>query len=78
MALTAAAVATESLVVGTGVALIPQRDPIITAKEVASLDASRPDGSFSAWGWAGTAKKSPTTASIPRCVDAWPMSGWMR
>ena len=39
VALTAAAVATESLVVGTGVALIPQRDPIITAKEVASLDA---------------------------------------
>jgi len=39
VALSAAAVATESLVVGTGVALIPQRDPIITAKEVASLDA---------------------------------------
>ena len=39
VALTAAAIATESLVVGTGVALIPQRDPIITAKEVASLDA---------------------------------------
>jgi probable F420-dependent oxidoreductase len=39
VALTAAAVATESLVVGTGIALIPQRDPIITAKEVASLDA---------------------------------------
>ena len=39
VALTAAAVATESLVLGTGIALIPQRDPIITAKEVASLDA---------------------------------------
>ncbi len=38
VALTAAAVATEELVVGTGIALIPQRDPILTAKEVASLD----------------------------------------
>jgi probable F420-dependent oxidoreductase len=38
VALTAAAVATEKLVVGTGIALIAQRDPIQTAKEVASLD----------------------------------------
>ncbi len=38
VALTAAAVATEELVVGTGIALIPQRDPILTAKDVVSLD----------------------------------------
>jgi probable F420-dependent oxidoreductase len=38
VALTAAAVATENLVLGTGIALIPQRDPIMAAKEVASLD----------------------------------------
>jgi len=38
VALTAAAVATESLVVGTGIALMPQRDPILTAKDVVSLD----------------------------------------
>ncbi|EUA33799.1 F420-dependent oxidoreductase family protein [Mycobacterium xenopi 3993] len=38
VALTAAAVGTESLLVGTGIALLPQRDPILTAKEVASLD----------------------------------------
>jgi probable F420-dependent oxidoreductase len=38
VALTAAAVATEKLVLGTGIALVPQRDPILTAKEVASLD----------------------------------------
>jgi probable F420-dependent oxidoreductase len=38
VALTAAAVATERLVVGTGIALIAQRDPILTAKEVTSLD----------------------------------------
>jgi probable F420-dependent oxidoreductase len=36
--LTAAAAATERLLRGTGVALVVERDPIITAKEVASLD----------------------------------------
>ena len=30
--------ATRRLRVGTGIALVPQRDPIVTAKEVASLD----------------------------------------
>ncbi|MBA9007336.1 LLM class F420-dependent oxidoreductase [Thermomonospora cellulosilytica] len=38
VALTAAAVVTERLQVGTGIALVIQRDPIILAKEVASLD----------------------------------------
>ncbi len=38
VSLTAAAVATESLLLGTGISLVTQRDPIPTAKEVASLD----------------------------------------
>ncbi|MHA7652702.1 LLM class F420-dependent oxidoreductase [Mycobacterium sp. ML4] len=38
IALTAAAVTTDTLLLGTGIALLPQRDPIVTAKEVASLD----------------------------------------
>jgi probable F420-dependent oxidoreductase len=38
VALSFAAAATHTLKLGTGVALIPQRDPIITAKSVASLD----------------------------------------
>ncbi|REE98953.1 LLM class F420-dependent oxidoreductase [Thermomonospora umbrina] len=38
VALTAAAAATERLRVGTGIALVIQRDPIVLAKEVASLD----------------------------------------
>jgi probable F420-dependent oxidoreductase len=38
VALTAAAVVTERLLLATGIALVAQRDPIITAKEVASLD----------------------------------------
>ena len=36
--LSAAAATTERLLLGTGVALLVERDPIITAKEVASLD----------------------------------------
>jgi probable F420-dependent oxidoreductase len=38
VALTAAAAATERIRVGTGICLVIQRDPIITAKQVASLD----------------------------------------
>jgi probable F420-dependent oxidoreductase len=38
LALTAAATATHRLLLGTGVALVAQRDPITTAKEVATLD----------------------------------------
>jgi probable F420-dependent oxidoreductase len=38
VALTAAAAATSKLRVGTGICLVIERDPIITAKEVASLD----------------------------------------
>jgi probable F420-dependent oxidoreductase len=36
--LTAVAAATEKLLLGTGICLVIERDPIITAKEVASLD----------------------------------------
>jgi probable F420-dependent oxidoreductase len=38
VSLTAAAVATERLKIGTGICLIIERDPITTAKEVATLD----------------------------------------
>jgi probable F420-dependent oxidoreductase len=38
VALTAAAVATTRLRVGSGICLIIERDPIVTAKEVASID----------------------------------------
>ncbi|RCW40768.1 putative F420-dependent oxidoreductase [Halopolyspora algeriensis] len=38
VSLTAAATATEHLLVATGIALVIERDPITTAKEVASLD----------------------------------------
>lgn len=39
VALSFAAAATKKLKIGTGICLLPQRDPIVTAKNVASLDA---------------------------------------
>jgi probable F420-dependent oxidoreductase len=38
VALSAVAAVTSALTIGTGVCLVTQRDPIVTAKEVASLD----------------------------------------
>src|SRR5437899_12278277 len=38
VALSMAAAATERLVVGTGICLVAQHDPIVTAKAVATLD----------------------------------------
>ena len=45
VALTVAAAVTTKLEVGTGICLLPQRDPIVTAKAVASLDRLS-DGRF--------------------------------
>jgi probable F420-dependent oxidoreductase len=39
VAMTAAAVSTTRLRIGSGICLVVQRDPILTAKEVASIDA---------------------------------------
>jgi probable F420-dependent oxidoreductase len=39
VALAFAAAATKKLIVGTGIMLVPQHDPIVTAKAIASLDA---------------------------------------
>src|SRR3954470_21619831 len=38
VALTAAAAATERVKIGSGICLVTERDPIVTAKEVASVD----------------------------------------
>jgi hypothetical protein len=38
VAMTAAAAATTTLRIGSGCALVPERDPIVTAKQVASVD----------------------------------------
>src|SRR4051812_34525648 len=38
LALTSAAAATRNLKIGTGIALVTQRDPIVTAKVVSTID----------------------------------------
>jgi luciferase-like monooxygenase len=78
VALTAAAVVIQRLVVGTGIALVSQRDPIQTAKEVASLDLVS-DGRLR-FGVVsnGYAKRSPITVSIPRCADGRSTNDWAR
>jgi probable F420-dependent oxidoreductase len=45
VAMTSAAAATERLLVGTGIMLVAQRDPIVTAKAIATLDLVS-DGRF--------------------------------
>jgi alkanesulfonate monooxygenase SsuD/methylene tetrahydromethanopterin reductase-like flavin-dependent oxidoreductase (luciferase family) len=62
VALTAAAAATSKLRVGSGICLVIERDPITTAKEVASIDHLSAAGWSSEWGPAGTARRWPTTA----------------
>ena len=54
VALSMAAAATTKLKVGTGICLVIQRDPIQTAKQVASLDSCRAGASCSASAAAGT------------------------
>ena len=65
VAVTAAAVATSELRIGTGVSLLAQRDTIQTAKEIASADHIANGRLQFGLGLAGTSKRSPTTASTP-------------
>lgn len=64
VALSAVAAVTTTLKVGTGVCLVTERDPIITAKAVASLDRIAEGASCSAWGPDGTVRNCSTTAPI--------------
>jgi alkanesulfonate monooxygenase SsuD/methylene tetrahydromethanopterin reductase-like flavin-dependent oxidoreductase (luciferase family) len=62
VALSFAAAATRKLMLGTGIALIPERDPIVTAKCVASLDHCRAAASSSGSAAAGMSRRWRTTA----------------
>src|SRR5215207_7804732 len=59
--LTAAAMATTTLKVGTGVCLVAQRDPIQTAKLVASIDQVSGGRFVFGWEMAGTRTRWRTT-----------------
>ena len=74
VAMTAAAVATTRLRIGSGICLLIERDPITTAKEVASVDVASPaGGSTSGSALAGTGRRCRTTA--PTRAAAWPSCG---
>ena len=62
VAMTAAAMATERLRVGTGILLAAQREPIANAKAIATLDHVPAAGCRWASATAGTARRWPTTA----------------
>ena len=66
VSLTAAAMATMKLKVGTGVCLVQQRDPIQTAKLVASVDQVSNGAFCLASAAAGTRMKWRTTAPCTR------------
>ena len=59
----AVAAATSTIKLGTGICLVIQRDPILLAKEVASVDYLSKGRCCSGSGPAGTATRSRTTAS---------------
>jgi alkanesulfonate monooxygenase SsuD/methylene tetrahydromethanopterin reductase-like flavin-dependent oxidoreductase (luciferase family) len=65
VALTAAAQATSRLRIGSGICLVVERDPITTAKEVASIDHLSGGRLEFGVAPAGTARRWPTTAPIP-------------
>ena len=64
VAMTAAAVATKRLRIGSSICLIVERDPIITAKQVASIDVLSGDEWSSVSVRDGTARRWRTTARI--------------
>ncbi len=65
IALTAAAMVTSKLRIGSGICLVVERDPIVTAKEVASIITS-PEGDLSSASvLAGIARRWVITEPIP-------------
>ena len=64
VALTAAAAVTKRIKLGTGICLVIERDPILMAKEVASLDVISGGRVVLGIGVAGTPKRWKITAPI--------------
>ncbi len=50
--------ATERIRLGTGIAIVPQRNPVYTAKSVMTVDVLSGDASTSGSAWAGTRPSS--------------------
>jgi alkanesulfonate monooxygenase SsuD/methylene tetrahydromethanopterin reductase-like flavin-dependent oxidoreductase (luciferase family) len=67
----AAAAVTKTLLLGTGICLIAQRDPIQTAKQVASTDQVSGGRFCSASATAGTRTRWPTMAPLSPAATSW-------
>jgi alkanesulfonate monooxygenase SsuD/methylene tetrahydromethanopterin reductase-like flavin-dependent oxidoreductase (luciferase family) len=78
LALNTAAAVTTKLRIGTGIALVTQRDPIVTAKMVSSIDRLSGGRFCSASAMAGTRRRSRTTAPNSRAGTNWRASGSRR
>ena len=64
----AVAAVTTRLKIGTGICLVPQRDPIPTAKSVASIDQISKGRFLFASAPAGTRRRWPTTVPTSRAA----------
>ena len=76
--LACAASVTSTIKLATGICLIPERDTLVTAKAVATLDHFRMAVCCSASGWAGCVRKPrswvrslPRVGGVPKKVS-WP------
>ena len=78
VALMAAAGATKRLRLGTGICLVIERDPIVTAKEVATLDGSRAAACSSASAVAGTPRRWRTTGPRGRAAGGYSANAFSR
>ena len=78
LVLNTAATVTTKLKVGTGIALLTQRDPIVTAKVVSTIDQLSRAASCSASATAGTRTRSRTTAPPSRAATSSRASAWRR
>src|SRR5256885_16881988 len=58
--------ATTTLRLATGILILPQRNPVILAKELATSTCSRRDASSSAWASVGCARSSTRSACRSR------------
>ncbi|MBM3591701.1 MAG: LLM class flavin-dependent oxidoreductase [Alphaproteobacteria bacterium] len=76
--LTAAAAATKRLLLGTGICLVVQRDPIQTAKAVATIDHISAGPFFLVSAMAGTRMRLKTTARSSPHATSWRANGLKR
>ena len=76
LALNTAAAVTTKLRIGTGIALVTQRDPIVTAKMVSTSFPAAASCSASAMG--GTRTRSRITAPRSRAGTSWHANGSRR